>query len=86
MNESKLAMNSMEPAHRVYAGLTPMEAIKAMTRMPAKLLEIDAGTIEAGQLADILIIDGNPLENIEVLQDKSRIKMVMKELRIKVKR
>lgn len=79
-------INTMELAHWVYAGVAPMKAIMAMTWVAGELLGLNVGTIEVGKLADILLIDGNPLENIEVLQDKSRIKMVMKEGRIEVRR
>jgi imidazolonepropionase-like amidohydrolase len=50
----------------VKSGLTPMEAIQAATLTPARLmnLEKDVGTIEAGKRADILILAGDPLENI----------------------
>ncbi|MDE2360582.1 MAG: amidohydrolase family protein, partial [Betaproteobacteria bacterium] len=40
------------------------------------------GTLEAGKLADVIAVDGNPLENIACLKDKRNIQMVMKEGRI----
>lgn len=72
-------INSMEPAHWVAAGVSPMHALQAMTQKPAQLLNVNAGTIEVGKLADLLIIDGNPIEDITILQDARRIKVVMKE-------
>ena len=46
------------------AGMTPYEALKAATVNPAQALLLDAGTIEAGKLADIVIVDGDPLADI----------------------
>jgi hypothetical protein len=50
----------------VEAGLTPMEALQAATRNPAVFLgELSSqGTIERGKLANLILLDANPLENI----------------------
>jgi len=54
----------------VEAGFTPMEAIQAGTRVAAELLMWDnLGTIEEGQLADIIAVSGNPLEDIRALEN-----------------
>ena len=37
------------------------------------------GTIQEGKLADIIIVDGNPLKDIKILQKQNLIKMVIKE-------
>jgi imidazolonepropionase-like amidohydrolase len=56
-------------------GLSAMEAIVAGTRNAADccLLGEQVGTLEAGKLADILVVDGDPLNDISVLQDSERI-------------
>ena len=41
-------------------------------------MEGEIGTLEEGRLADILVVDGDPLADIAVLQDKSRLAMIMK--------
>ena len=49
-------------------GMTPMQALKTATVNPARYLGMDAdiGSIEPGKLADLLVVDGNPLEDIRV--------------------
>jgi len=61
----------------VEAGLSPLEAISAATKNGAEILgESDKlGTVERGKFADILIVEGNPLENI---QETQKIFMVIK--------
>ncbi len=60
----------------VEAGITPMDAIQAGTRVAAELLRWDdrLGTIERGKLADIIAVPGNPLADIGALE---RVSMVM---------
>jgi len=50
----------------VQAGFTPMEAIQAATIVPARVmgLDRDSGTVEKGKRGDLILIDGNPLEDI----------------------
>lgn len=54
----------------VEAGMTPAEAIEAGTRVGAELLGWDdrTGTIEAGKLADVIAVRGNPLDDITALE------------------
>jgi imidazolonepropionase-like amidohydrolase len=54
----------------VEAGMTPAEAIQAGTRVGAELLGWDdrIGTIEAGKLADVIAVTGNPLQDISRLE------------------
>lgn len=54
------------------AGLSAMETIQSATLRPAQMqgVEKDLGTISAGKFADIIIIDGDPLQDITLLQHK----------------
>jgi imidazolonepropionase-like amidohydrolase len=55
----------VEMEDMVLAGMTPMQVIVASTKNAAEFLRItDAGTIEAGKSADLLVLDANPLDNI----------------------
>ena len=57
------------------SGLTPMEVLVAATKTGAQFLgrENDLGTVEEGKLADILVLDKNPLENISNSRSISRV-------------
>ena len=56
--------------------MTPMEVIHASTRVAADCIDLhDRGTIEAGKKADLLIVQDNPLQNLNVLRgDKQVVK------------
>src|SRR5262249_28179998 len=53
------------------AGFTPMEAIQAATIVPARAMRLDKelGTVEAGKRADLIVITGSPLEDIQAPRD-----------------
>jgi imidazolonepropionase-like amidohydrolase len=55
-----------EMASFVQAGLTPMEALQTATRNPAQFMGrlSDMGTIEKGKIADLVLLDANPLDDI----------------------
>jgi len=59
----------------VQAGFTPMEAIQAATLVPARAMgmEKDSGTIEVGKRADVILVDGNPLQNISDIRKVSTV-------------
>jgi imidazolonepropionase-like amidohydrolase len=59
----------------VKAGFTPMEAIQAATLVSARAMgmEKDSGTIEPGKRADVILVDGNPLENISDIRKVSAV-------------
>jgi len=69
------AMNAREIDLLVRGGLSPLEAITAATRTGAELLGIEAGVIAAGRLADLLLVAGDPAEDVRVLQDPARLRV-----------
>lgn len=68
--------NAKELAGLVEHGMSPLEAIRAATLVGARVLDADdRGAVEAGRLADVIAVPGNPLEDIALLQD---VRFVMK--------
>lgn len=66
-------------------GMTPMEAIVSATKTAAEACGLkDLGTIKEGKIADLIVVDGDPLKNISVLQDKENIQVVIKDGRVEV--
>ncbi len=63
-----------------YLGMSSMEALRAGTYNAAFALGMqdEIGTLEEGKFADVLVVDGDPLADIQVLQDKTRLKVIMK--------
>jgi len=68
--------NAREFGAQVALGQTPLEAIRSATLVNAELLDTpDRGRIEPGLLADLVAVEGNPLEDVRVLED---VRFVMK--------
>ncbi len=80
--------NAIELELMVKAGMSPIDALGAVTRMGAELLGWGdrMGQVKPGFWADLILVDGDPLLDIKVLQDVSRIKMVMKAGKVAVTR
>jgi imidazolonepropionase-like amidohydrolase len=64
-----------------YLGMTPMEAIVSCTRWGGQMMMHgkELGEIKEGYLADLLLVDGDPLSNIAVLQDRTKLLAIMKD-------
>ena len=73
--------NAHELSCLVEAGMTPMQAIVAATSDAAKCvgLESEIGSIEAGKRADLILVDGNPLDDVRILERGKAVKYVMKD-------
>ncbi|MEA5409463.1 amidohydrolase family protein [Haloarculaceae archaeon H-GB2-1] len=67
--------------HFVDLGFSPMEALVAGTQTAAELLGIenDVGTLEPGKSADVLVVDGDPLDDIEVFGREANPALVLKQ-------
>jgi len=67
-----------EFAYETQFGMTPMQAIQSATRVAAELLDMNdrIGTLEAGKLADIVAVPGNPLTDITTME---KVSFVMKD-------
>jgi imidazolonepropionase-like amidohydrolase len=72
--------NAVELQLLVEAGMTPMQAIVASTKTAAECsgLGKDVGTLTPGKYADLLVVDGNPLDDVAILDQQALLSMVMK--------
>ena len=73
--------NAHELSCLVEAGMTPMQAIVAGTGDAAKCvgLESDIGTIAPGKRADLILVNGNPLDDVSILERGKAVNYVMKD-------
>jgi imidazolonepropionase-like amidohydrolase len=64
-----------------YLGMTPMEAIVSCTKWGGEMMMQgkELGQIKEGFLADLLLVDGDPLSNIAILEDRTRLLAIMKD-------
>jgi imidazolonepropionase-like amidohydrolase len=67
-----------------HCGFSPLEAIEAGTRVSAQVLglEKELGTIEEGKFADLVVVDGDPLDDINILLQRTSIRLVVHSGRI----
>jgi imidazolonepropionase-like amidohydrolase len=72
--------NAEELERMVEGGMTPMQAIVASTKTASECVHMagDVGTLESGKYADLLLVDGDPLADISVLQDRGRLALIVK--------
>jgi len=65
-------------------GFTPTETLVAATRLGGEIMGRagELGQIKAGYLADLLLVDGNPLEDIKILQSQDALLVIMKDGRL----
>ena len=70
--------NARDLEHFVtYFGYTPAEALVAATRLGGELMGLDVGQVKEGFLADLLLVDGDPTQDIALMQDAAKLTMIM---------
>ena len=72
--------NAIEIACLVRAGMSPLQALRAATGWAAECIGRghDLGTIEQGKLADLVVVKGDPLADVGILQTPENIALVIK--------
>ena len=75
---------NMEFERMEAAGFSPMEIIQAATKTNSELIQMQdrVGTIEKNKLADLILVSGNPLDDIKVLCSADNVKMVIQDGKI----
>ncbi|HEX4365418.1 MAG TPA: amidohydrolase family protein [Rhodopila sp.] len=71
--------NARDIGHFVnYLGYTPSEALVCATQHGAALMGIQAGQVREGYLADLLLVDGDPVADVNILRHKDRLVAILK--------
>ena len=80
--------NGSEFRAMLKAGMTNAEALRAGTLHGAQVMRMEdqIGSLERGKLADIVVVDGNPLQDIEYLTHADHVKLVIKDGKIEKNR
>ncbi len=60
-------------------GFSAREALTAATKTGGELMDMKVGWIREGYLADRLPVDGDPTDDVRILQDKPRLRAIMKD-------
>ena len=83
-----MGKNALDLQRLVEGGLSPMEAIVSATKISSEtmMMKDEIGTLEVGKYGDLVVVNGNPLDDITMLQVENRIGMVVKGGEIIVKR
>ena len=73
--------NAHEISCLVEAGMTPMQAVVAATGQAADCIGLasEIGTVEKGKKADIVLVDGDPLQDVTILERGKAVRFVMKD-------
>ena len=73
--------NAQEITCLTNAGMTSSQAIVSATRNAAQCIGLDKeiGTIEVGKKADLILVEGNPLDDVSILEKGASVKLVMKD-------
>ena len=76
--------NAEELERMVEGGMTPMQAIVATTRTAAECARVAhlTGTLELGKRADLLGVEGDPLADIRILQNKDKLALIVRDGRV----
>jgi imidazolonepropionase-like amidohydrolase len=63
-----------------WLGMSPMEAIVCATSRAAECIErADVGALQSGRLGDVVVFDGDPLQDVRLLEERARIRLVLKD-------
>jgi imidazolonepropionase-like amidohydrolase len=72
--------NAREVRLLIEAGLDPMQALVASTSTAAACLGMDGdvGTLEPSKYADLIVVDGDPIREVGILEDPNRLRLVLR--------